>query len=269
MPPPDQLTGFPPPPRPTGLGDAPVLSGHRLTGAIFDVDGVLVASPHERAWREALDELLATLGREAVAATRYRPGSFTTTLYQQLVAGRPRLDGALAVLAYFAVPAAAARAPAYAAMKQRRLAALIAARAFAPFPDALRFVRSVKARGLRLAAASSSKNASALMAAIDVDATAPGVTLPRLFDVDLCGRELPQGKPHPALFLLAARELARTPADCLVVEDAPAGIVAAKAAGMTALGVARLGDAALLTAAGTDVVVTTLDAVVLTCLFGG
>jgi HAD superfamily hydrolase (TIGR01509 family) len=269
MPTPDQLAGAPAPPRPVQPGEASVHARHRLTGAIFDVDGVLVASPHERAWREALDALLATLGHDAVVATGYRPGAFTTTVYQQIVAGRPRLDGARAVLEYFAVPAAADHAPAYAALKQRRVDELIAARAFAPFPDALRFVCALKAAGLRLAVASSSKNATALLAAIDVTGTAPGATLLSLFDADLCGRDLPQGKPHPAIFLLAARELALAPADCLVVEDAPAGIVAAKAAGMTALGVARLGDAALLTAAGADLVVTTLDDVVLASLFDG
>ena len=49
------------------------------------------------------------------------------------------------------------------------------------------------------------------------------------------------------------------PAVCLVVEDAPAGIEAAHAGGMMALGIARLGDAALLRAAGADLVVTSLD----------
>ena len=46
-----------------------------------------------------------------------------------------------------------------------------------------------------------------------------------------------------------------------MVEDAPAGIAAARAAGMAALGIARLGDEALLHAAGADLVVTSLDQV--------
>jgi len=51
------------------------------------------------------------------------------------------------------------------------------------------------------------------------------------------------------------------PEHCFVVEDAPAGVKAARAGGMTTLGVARLGDAALLQAAGADMVVTSLDEV--------
>ena len=61
------------------------------------------------------------------------------------------------------------------------------------------------------------------------------------------------------IFLLAAAEMRVAPAHCFVVEDAPAGIEAARAGGMTALGVARLGDASLLRAAGADLVVTSLD----------
>jgi beta-phosphoglucomutase len=59
------------------------------------------------------------------------------------------------------------------------------------------------------------------------------------------------------------------PAQCLVVEDAPAGILAARAGGMAALGIARLGDEALLQAAGADIVVTSLDQVDAAAIPGG
>lgn len=58
-------------------------------------------------------------------------------------------------------------------------------------------------------------------------------------------------------------------ADCFVVEDAPTGIEAAPAGGMFALGIARLGDADLLRAAGADLVVTSLDEVKVDELIGG
>jgi beta-phosphoglucomutase len=90
-----------------------------------------------------------------------------------------------------------------------------------------------------------------------------------LFDVfaaNVCGRDLRQGKPHPEIFLLAAEELGVNPSGCLVVEDAPVGVTAARAGGMVALGVARLGDAASLRAAGAHLVVTSLDEVAVEAL---
>ncbi|MCB0064606.1 MAG: HAD family phosphatase [Caldilineaceae bacterium] len=52
------------------------------------------------------------------------------------------------------------------------------------------------------------------------------------FTTIVCGNEVPNGKPAPDIFLAAAAKLAVTPADCLVLEDSPAGIRAAHAAGM-------------------------------------
>ena len=78
-----------------------------------------------------------------------------------------------------------------------------------------------------------------------------------------------EGKPNPEIFLLAAAELGVAPEHCFVAEDAPAGIKAARAGGMTALGVARLHDAAGLHAEGADVVVTTLDEIAIEQLVTG
>ena len=86
-----------------------------------------------------------------------------------------------------------------------------------------------------------------------------GRSLLDVFSANVCGRDLRQGKPNPEIFLLAAAEMHKTPAHCFVVEDAPAGIEAARAGRMTALGVARLRDTSLLLAAGADLVVTNLD----------
>jgi beta-phosphoglucomutase-like phosphatase (HAD superfamily) len=63
------------------------------------------------------------------------------------------------------------------------------------------------------------------------------------------------------MFLAAADELGVAPDLAVVVEDAPAGITAARAGGMRSIGVARAGDAGLLTGAGADIVVSTLDEV--------
>jgi len=55
-----------------------------------------------------------------------------------------------------------------------------------------------------------------------------GLPLPQ---VVVCGEDVQHGKPHPEGYLRASAELGVPPADCVVVEDAPAGITAARAAG--------------------------------------
>ena len=216
-----------------------------LSAGIFDVDGVLLASPHEQAWREALQGFA-------------EPDRFTTQMYQAEVAGKPRMDGARAALEALGVANAESRAVGYADRKQERLEALIEAGAVAAFPDALRFVQAVHAMGWPMAVASSSKNADAMMRPIRLGS---GESLLDVFAANVCGRDLRRGKPDPEIFLLAASELRVAPELCFVVEDAPAGIEAARAGRMTGLGVARLGDAALLRAADANLVVNSLDEV--------
>ena len=224
-----------------------------LAAAIFDVDGVLLASPHERAWREALAGLAD-------------PARFTTELYQAEVAGKPRMDGALAALQALGVADAAGQVDAYAERKQARLEALIRDGEVTAFPDALRFVTAVSALGWPMAVASSSKNANAMLDRIRLP---DGRALLDLFTANVCGRNVQYGKPNPELFQIAARELHMSPEHCFVAEDAPAGIAAARTGGMAALGVARLHDAEGLHAAQADIVVTTLDDVARDALADG
>ena len=222
-------------------------------GAIFDVDGVLVDSPHERAWRETL-------------AGFADPQGFTTEFYQAYVAGKPRLEGARAALERLGGPGAASRAEEYAAAKQALIERLIAEGSFHAFPDAERLALALHTAGLKLALASSSRNAAAMLRRVTLP---DGRTLLSLFDADLSGRQVPRGKPDPAIFLLAAEALGIAPARCLVVEDAPSGIRAARNGGMAALGIARLGDAALLRAADADLVLTSLDQLDIAALLEG
>lgn len=194
------------------------------------------------------------------------PRRLTSEIYQAYVAGKPRLPGAEAALQQLGVPGAEVLTPAYAQRKQVRFLELVAAGQCAVFPGGLQLLQAVRALGPRVGAVSSTKNASAMMAGIRV---ADGQMLLDLFDADLCGRDVTRGKPDPALFLLAAAELGVAPADCLVGEDAPAGIQAARAAGMRAIGVARRGDADSLRAVRADLVVTSLDQVAVDRLAAG
>lgn len=244
----------------------------RFQGAIFDIDGVLVNSPHSRAWREALRELMESDWSAIRQRSSYAPERFTPEVYQQVVAGLPRLAGAQAALQYFGVPDAGRRAEQYAAVKQEHLTRLISGGQVTAFPDGLRFIIAVKTAGIPVAAASSSRNASLLLSQVRLDTFAagerldnplirPGLSLLGLLDADVCGRDLPRGKPDPLIFLTAANELGAAPARSFVVEDAVAGVQAAKAGGMAAIGVARVHDAGLLARAGADLVVGSLDEV--------
>jgi beta-phosphoglucomutase-like phosphatase (HAD superfamily) len=246
--------------------------GQGFAGAIFDVDGVLVDSPHERAWRESLQRLMEGRWRELAPSTSWTPGRFTHDFYQEVMAGKPRLAGARSALEALGVPDAEARAEEYAADKQARVLELINAGEFHAFPDALRFLLAVEHAGLRIASASSSRNARPMLERIRLDKFAAeqgldlpeigeGLTLLEAFDGDVTGREFPRGKPDPMIFLAAAEELGLPPERCVVMEDALSGVQAAKAGGMAAIGVARDGRDDVLWEAGADLVVHTLDEV--------
>jgi len=253
----------------------------RLAGGIFDIDGVLLDTPHERAWREALDALMAGVWRDLASRIGYRPGALTSAIYQEQVAGKPRAMGAAAALAHFHVPDPdGAREREYSVAKQETLERLAAAGEVRAYADAVRFLLAVKAAGVRVCAASSSKNADGFLRGIAVaDFTAgdaperesggAGATLLDLFDADVNGRSVPHGKPDPAIFLAAAEALQLPPGSCFVVEDAPAGIAAARAGGLDAIGVARHDDAAGLRDEGATIVTTRLDTIDVAALLRG
>src|SRR5215207_3830825 len=249
-------------------------------GAIFDVDGVLVDSPHEQAWREGMRQLMENEWSDVRPQTSYAPEKFTPEVYQRVMSGKPRYAGAQAVLEHFGMPDPEEHAREYGDRKQVMIVELIEASQFHAYPDALRFVLAVKDVGLRIAAASSSKNANAFLERIRLDEFAeeaglsydfvePGYTLRDILDANVSGRDFEQGKPHPEIFLTAAEELGVPPGESFVVEDAANGVQAAKAGNMAALGLARAEDEELLEEAGADLVVTSLDDVSLDTLAEG
>jgi beta-phosphoglucomutase len=81
-----------------------------------------------------------------------------------------------------------------------------------------------------------------------------------LFDTLVAMEDTQRGKPDPQVFLVAAERLGVPPERCLVVEDAPAGVQAARAGGMKCIAVKFVGhhDATTLTNAGADLVVDSL-----------
>ena len=95
-------------------------------------------------------------------------------------------------------------------------------------PGSLEMLRALRSRGIRVAVASNSRNAKPI-----IEKTRIG----GLLDVIVDGYDITNSKPDPEAFLLAAKRLGLPPSECLVVEDAVAGIVAANSAGMRSLGV--------------------------------
>lgn len=82
-----------------------------------------------------------------------------------------------------------------------------------------------------------------------------GLKIPQLI---VTADDVKQGKPHPEPYLAGAAKLGVKPEDCLVVEDAPPGVRAAKSAGMQALGLITTHTRKEVTDAGADAVVGTL-----------
>ncbi len=251
-----------------------------FTGAIFDVDGVLVDSPHEQAWREGLKQLMENEWSDIRDQTSYSPEAFTPLVYQSEMSGKPRYKGAQAALEYFGVPDAERRAQEYGDQKQVMIVELIEQGEFYAYPDALRFVLKVKDAGMRIGAASSSKNANAFLERIMIDEfvereglsygfVGSGMTLLDMLDANVSGRDFEQGKPHPMIFLTAAEELGTSTGESFVIEDAVNGVQAAKTGEMAALGLARADDEEALAEAGADLVVTSLDDVSLEALSEG
>lgn len=95
-------------------------------------------------------------------------------------------------------------------------------------PGVMEFTNALKDKGVKIAIGSSSKNTPAIL---------KNIGLSDYFDAVADGNGITHSKPDPEVFLLASKLLGIDPSRCLVVEDADAGIEAAKAGGMKALGV--------------------------------
>jgi beta-phosphoglucomutase len=95
----------------------------------------------------------------------------------------------------------------------------------------------IRARGLKMAIGSASKNTPTVLQRLGI---------PDAFDVVADGYSIEHGKPAPDLFLYAAERMGVSPEQCVVIEDAASGIAAALAANMIAVGIGpeeRVGDA--------------------------
>ena len=97
-------------------------------------------------------------------------------------------------------------------------------------PGVVEYVKSIRAKGIKTAIGSASKNTPLILERLGISS---------LFDVIVDGNKVSKAKPDPEIFLRAAEELNIRPAECVVFEDAEAGIEAAHRAGMKAVGIGR------------------------------
>ncbi len=115
-----------------------------------------------------------------------------------------------------------------------------------PLPGAREFIWMCRQRGLKLAVATSADR-------VKMEGNLREIGIPaETFDICVNGLDITRKKPHPDIFVLAAWRLAVPPGECLVVEDAPNGIQAAKAAGCPCLGLTTSFPDADLRGAGAD-----------------
>ena len=121
-----------------------------------------------------------------------------------------------------------------------------------PLPGALRLLQELDERGGRMAIASSTtiENIRLIIG---------GLGIANCFKAVVTGHDVTEGKPSPQVFLLAAQRLGVEPKNCVVVEDAVAGVAAAKSAGMYCLAVTNTHPREKLK--GADLIVDTLEAV--------
>jgi beta-phosphoglucomutase family hydrolase len=100
-----------------------------------------------------------------------------------------------------------------------------------PLPGAVALVRRLRAGGVKTAVVSSAprRNVETLLDALG---------LSDAFDALVAEEDVERGKPDPQGYLLAAERLGERPEDCVVIEDAPGGVEAAKRAGMRCIGLA-------------------------------
>lgn len=130
------------------------------------------------------------------------------------------------------------------AIKEPRVAEKLAG------PGARALVSACRAAGLRTAVAS-----AADLVKVDASLDAVGfVPRPSYFDAVVTADAFERLKPAPDAFLAAAAALGKDPKNCVVIEDAPAGVAAARAAGMRVLGVCTTLSAEEMAAIGPDAV---------------
>ena len=185
-----------------------------MKGVIFDWDGVVIDSSaeHERSWEILSEEISRPLPE----------GHFKRGFGKKNEVIIPEILG---------WAKDAAEISKLAERKETIYRELVRDRGVQILPGARELLEALRSEKIPRAIGSSTprQNLEAILSATG---------LGEFFDAVACGDDVANGKPAPDVFLLAAQKLALAPVDCLVIEDAHAGIEAAHRAGIPVLAVA-------------------------------
>lgn len=188
----------------------------KIKGLIFDLDGVLVFTDkfHYQAWKTMADEL----------------GVYFDETINHRLRGVSRMDSLEIILERYEGPDLSLREKEKLAEKKNEIYRTLL-ESMTP-DDVTKEVRDtltkLREKGYKLAIGSSSKNAKFILEKVE---------LKDAFDAISDGNNITKSKPDPEVFLKAAEYLGLPPKACMVVEDAEAGIEAAKKGGMYAAGI--------------------------------
>lgn len=191
----------------------------RFKGVIFDLDGVICFTDqyHYRAWKQMADGI----------------GVYFDEEINNRLRGVSRMASLDIILERSAKQYSAAEKEALAERKNDIYRELLLQMSPKDLPvDVKNTLEELRNRGVRLAIGSSSKNTKTILKQIGLE---------DFFDAVSDGTNITHSKPHPEVFLKAADMLHLQPSECMVVEDALAGIDAAVAGGF---GSAGIGEAA-------------------------
>jgi beta-phosphoglucomutase family hydrolase len=233
-----------------------------VTACLFDLDGVLTqtALVHNAAWKQTFDAFLRTRSQQqGQPFVPFDPGAD----YHQYVDGRQRADGVRTFLASRGItlpegtPDDGPDAETVNGIGNRKnilVLQKIQEGAVQVYPGSVDYLHAAKAAGLRRAVVSASANCADVLRAAGIaellEVRVDGVTARE--------QHLP-GKPAPDTFLYGAKLLGVAPEQCVVFEDALAGVAAGKAGGFgIVIGVDRVGQADALREHGADIVVQDL-----------
>jgi beta-phosphoglucomutase len=188
-----------------------------MKGAIFDLDGVIVdtAKYHYLAWASLADELGFTFTEED--NERLKGVSRMRSLDILLEVGGLHFDEAEKL--------------AMAEKKNRLYVDYISKLEESELlPGVKEYLTGLRSQGIGIALGSASKNAEFILNKLNIA---------DLFDAVVDGNKVSLAKPDPEVFLIAAQELGLQPDECVVFEDAEAGVQAGKAAGMKVVGIGK------------------------------